>query len=282
MPNTKPDRSPLRLAGHRPPPSPRPILRDIFQFSARCRIPDRSKSADQTAAAGASACRSSPGATTLHPSEHTAGTAAWVPPSAPTPREHDHDPDDSARLHIPHPPNICLDFWTTADQAINNRPNPSEITGRHTTQPKRSLTDADPSRVGISADGFIATPDGMSALAAMPSFQPGVSRGTQNLDAVVMGRNTFLPALGAPRWPWPGLQIYVLTSRPLPPADTRRWRNLTRRASGASARQKAGSRTVASWPPLRARTVRRGRPRAAGDLGGTAGRGWHPVRWRGR
>jgi len=87
-------------------------------------------------------------------------------------------------------------------------------------------------RVGISADGFVAIPDRMSALAAMPSFQPGGSRGTQNLDAVVMGRNTFLPALGAPRWPWPGLQIYVLTSRPLPPADTRRWRNLTRRASG--------------------------------------------------
>ena len=37
-----------------------------------------------------------------------------------------------------------------------------------------------------------------------------------------MGRSTFLPALGAPRWPWPGKQVYVLTSRPLPantPAD---------------------------------------------------------------
>jgi dihydrofolate reductase len=32
-----------------------------------------------------------------------------------------------------------------------------------------------------------------------------------------MGRTTFLPALGAPRRPWPGLQVYVLTSRPLPP-----------------------------------------------------------------
>jgi dihydrofolate reductase len=36
-------------------------------------------------------------------------------------------------------------------------------------------------------------------------------------DAVVMGRSTFLPALGAATWPWPGLQVYVLTSRPLPP-----------------------------------------------------------------
>ncbi len=41
-------------------------------------------------------------------------------------------------------------------------------------------------------------------------------------DAVVMGRNTFLPALGAGEWPWQGLQVYVLTTRPLPdgtPAD---------------------------------------------------------------
>ena len=37
-----------------------------------------------------------------------------------------------------------------------------------------------------------------------------------------MGRTTFVPALGAPRWPWPNLQVFVLTSRPLPanaPAD---------------------------------------------------------------
>ena len=37
-----------------------------------------------------------------------------------------------------------------------------------------------------------------------------------------MGRRTFDPALGAPRWPWPGKRVYVLTSRPLPaeaPAD---------------------------------------------------------------
>ena len=33
-----------------------------------------------------------------------------------------------------------------------------------------------------------------------------------------MGRATFLPALGAPHWPWSGLQVYVLTSSPLPAA----------------------------------------------------------------
>jgi dihydrofolate reductase len=82
------------------------------------------------------------------------------------------------------------------------------------------------SRMGVSADGYVATPDGLPALLAMPSFVPGTSHGYPEFiagcDAVVMGRATFLPALGAPRWPWPGLQVYVLTSRPLPagtPAD---------------------------------------------------------------
>jgi dihydrofolate reductase len=76
-------------------------------------------------------------------------------------------------------------------------------------------------RMGISADGFVATSDGIPALAAMPGFQPGVSHGypefIENCDAVVMGRTTFLPALNAPSWPWPGLRVYVLTGGALPP-----------------------------------------------------------------
>lgn len=82
------------------------------------------------------------------------------------------------------------------------------------------------SRMGVSVDGFVATPDGMPAMLAMPGFDPGVSHGfpefIEGCDAVVMGRSTFLPALGAPSWPWPGKQVYVLTSSPLPvstPAD---------------------------------------------------------------
>ncbi|HWE64690.1 MAG TPA: dihydrofolate reductase family protein [Chloroflexota bacterium] len=81
-------------------------------------------------------------------------------------------------------------------------------------------------RIGVSVDGFIATPDGRPAILAMPDFVPGVSYGhpefIEQCDAVVMGRTTFEPALQAPRWPWPGKQVYVLTSRPLPaeaPAD---------------------------------------------------------------
>jgi dihydrofolate reductase len=76
------------------------------------------------------------------------------------------------------------------------------------------------SRMGVSVDGFVATPDGAPALLAMPGFVPGQTHGypefIENCDAVVMGRNSFVPALGAPSWPWPGLQVFVLTSSPLP------------------------------------------------------------------
>ena len=74
--------------------------------------------------------------------------------------------------------------------------------------------------MGVSVDGFVATPDRLPALLAMPGFVPGTSHGhpefIKGCDAVVMGRSTFLPALDAPNWPWPGRQVYVLTSRPLP------------------------------------------------------------------
>jgi dihydrofolate reductase len=75
-------------------------------------------------------------------------------------------------------------------------------------------------RMGVSLDGYVARADGWPVLLSMPAFQPGVSYGygefIADCDAVVMGRSTFLPALGAPSWPWPGLQVYVLTSKPLP------------------------------------------------------------------
>ncbi|MGH8988540.1 MAG: dihydrofolate reductase family protein [Acidimicrobiales bacterium] len=76
------------------------------------------------------------------------------------------------------------------------------------------------SRMGTSVDGFVASIDGMPALLSMPGFVPGVSHGylefVADCDAVLMGRSTFLPALGAPQWPWPDLEVFVITSRPLP------------------------------------------------------------------
>ena len=82
------------------------------------------------------------------------------------------------------------------------------------------------SRMGVSVDGFVANADGVPAIALVDGFVPGESHGFPEFiagcDAVVMGRNTFVPALGAPDWPWPGLEVYVLTTQPLPggtPAD---------------------------------------------------------------
>ena len=49
-------------------------------------------------------------------------------------------------------------------------------------------------RTGVTVDGFVSTADGWPVLASMP-------------------------ALGAPTWPWPDLDVYVLTSTALP-ADT--------------------------------------------------------------
>jgi dihydrofolate reductase len=76
------------------------------------------------------------------------------------------------------------------------------------------------SRMGVSVDGFVATAEGVPTLVLTPDFVPGVSHGfpdfIDDCDAVLMGRTTFLPALGAPEWPWRGLQVFVMTSSPLP------------------------------------------------------------------
>jgi dihydrofolate reductase len=74
--------------------------------------------------------------------------------------------------------------------------------------------------MGVSVDGFVATTEGMPALISMPDFVPGVSHGFPDFigdcDAVLMGRTTFIPALGAPQWPWERMRVFVMTSRPLP------------------------------------------------------------------
>jgi dihydrofolate reductase len=68
----------------------------------------------------------------------------------------------------------------------------------------------------MSADGYVTSPDGRPAQLADPSFVPGRSHGfpefQQRCEAVLMGRTTFEPALGADRWPWPDLDVFVLGS----------------------------------------------------------------------
>jgi dihydrofolate reductase len=76
-------------------------------------------------------------------------------------------------------------------------------------------------RMGVSVDGFIATPDGVPVFVAMPGFVPHESYGwpefDEQIDAVVLGRFALDAGLAANEWPWPGKQIFVLTSRPIPP-----------------------------------------------------------------
>jgi dihydrofolate reductase len=70
-------------------------------------------------------------------------------------------------------------------------------------------------RMCISLDGYVTTPDGRPAQLADPNFSPenyGFTEFQKTLDAVLMGRTTFEPALGAPRWPWPDLDVFVLGS----------------------------------------------------------------------
>jgi dihydrofolate reductase len=71
-------------------------------------------------------------------------------------------------------------------------------------------------RFSISADGYVTTPDGWPAMVAAPGFVSGKSHGwpefQKSCDAVLMGTTTFVPALGAQRWPWPDLDVFVLGS----------------------------------------------------------------------
>jgi dihydrofolate reductase len=74
--------------------------------------------------------------------------------------------------------------------------------------------------IAVSVDGFIASPDGLPTILTAPDFESGLSHGhpefIADCGAVVMGRNTFAPAVGSPHWPWPNLRVFVLTGRPLP------------------------------------------------------------------
>ncbi len=71
-------------------------------------------------------------------------------------------------------------------------------------------------RMCMSVDGCVTTPDGWPVQLADPGFVRGESYGfpefQASCDAVLMGRTTFEPALDADRWPWPNLDVFVLGS----------------------------------------------------------------------
>ena len=71
----------------------------------------------------------------------------------------------------------------------------------------------------VTLDGYISGPDGRPVQLLLPEFTGADSHGLPEFlsgcEAVLMGRTTFLPALGAPQWPWQQ-PVFVLTSSPLP------------------------------------------------------------------
>jgi dihydrofolate reductase len=70
-------------------------------------------------------------------------------------------------------------------------------------------------RMCMSLDGYLTTSDGWPVQLADPNFSPeayGFDEFQKTLAAVLMGRTTFEPALQAPRWPWPDLDVFVLAS----------------------------------------------------------------------
>jgi dihydrofolate reductase len=71
-------------------------------------------------------------------------------------------------------------------------------------------------RMSMSADGYVTTPNGWPAHTADPSFVSGESHGIREFlegcEAALMGRTTFEPALTNNRWPWPDLDVFVLGS----------------------------------------------------------------------
>lgn len=79
-------------------------------------------------------------------------------------------------------------------------------------------------RLGISADGYVTTPDGWPAPNADPSFAPGQSHGIREFletcEAALVGHSTFALAAPYEQWPWPKLDVFVLAShRPVGTPD---------------------------------------------------------------
>jgi dihydrofolate reductase len=71
----------------------------------------------------------------------------------------------------------------------------------------------------VTLDGRVSGPDGRPVQLLLPGFTGADSYGLPEFlastEAVVMRRTTFLPALGAPQWPWTQ-PVFVLTSSALP------------------------------------------------------------------
>lgn len=72
--------------------------------------------------------------------------------------------------------------------------------------------------IAVSADGFVAPPDG--GVGWLEPFSGegdpyGYAAFMAGIEAIVIGRTTFEQALTFPEWPYAGKDVYVLTTRPL-------------------------------------------------------------------
>ena len=72
--------------------------------------------------------------------------------------------------------------------------------------------------VGISIDGFIARPDGRLDFLPEDAEPHGYEEFMASVDALVIGRNTFDVVLAFDAWPYGAKPVFVLSTRPLPPA----------------------------------------------------------------
>jgi dihydrofolate reductase len=73
--------------------------------------------------------------------------------------------------------------------------------------------------VGTSLDGFIARMNGAFDFLEAAGNEPhGYEEFIATVDALVMGRNTYETVLAFNAWPYGAKPVFVLSSRPLPPA----------------------------------------------------------------
>jgi dihydrofolate reductase len=73
--------------------------------------------------------------------------------------------------------------------------------------------------VGTSLDGFIARPDGALDFLDAGGGEPhGFSEFYKTVDAMVIGRKTYETVLGFGGWAYGKKPVFVLSSKPLPPA----------------------------------------------------------------
>jgi dihydrofolate reductase len=73
--------------------------------------------------------------------------------------------------------------------------------------------------VGTSLDGFMARADGALDFLPPGGGEPhGYDEFLASVDALVIGRNTYETVLAFDAWPYPEKRVFVLSTRPIPPA----------------------------------------------------------------